>query len=128
MEIISPNRKGKFVYDKFNSKAFNADDLLIINQFHKTDFYFLTLQQYEVSGEWIVWISCDLFAEIQFDDVWLIFSRTEKMKAQEVFSLLQEKLIHLENSKTPKQFRQIFSTVLDEIEQQNESRVLPVTA
>ncbi|HRH46608.1 MAG TPA: hypothetical protein PKY82_33500, partial [Pyrinomonadaceae bacterium] len=60
MDIISPKNRSKFLYDKFNSKVLKPDELLMINQFHKTDQFFLTLQQYELSGEWIIWISCDL--------------------------------------------------------------------
>ena len=119
MEIISPNRISKFLYDKFNAKVVKPDDLLMINQFHKTDFYFLTLQQYEVSGEWIIWVSSDLFAEFQFDDVWLIFFRTERLKAEAVFAILKEKFYQLENRKTPNEFRQYFYSVFDDLE--NES-------
>lgn len=118
MEIISPNRKGKFLYDKFNSKVVKPDDLLMINQFHQTDSYFLTLQQYEVSGEWIIWVSCDLFAEFQFDDVWLIFSRLERTKAESIFATLKEQFANLDCQKTPKLFRQYFNSVLDELEKE----------
>lgn len=119
MEIISPNRNSKFLYDKFNSRIVKPDDLLMINQFHKTDLYFLILQQYEASGEWIIWVSCDLFAEFQFDDVWLIFSRTERLKAESVFTKLKEKFHPLEKQKTPKQFRQYFYSVFEELEKES---------
>lgn len=115
MDIISPKNRSKFLYDKFNSKVLKPDELLMINQFHKTDQFFLTLQQYELSGEWIIWISCDLFAEFQFEDVWLIFSRLERVKAESVFASLKDQLANWSNQKTPKSFRQYFNSVIDEL-------------
>jgi hypothetical protein len=126
MEVISPNRTSKFLYDKFNSKVFNSNELLIIKQFHKADFYFLTLQQYEFSGEWIIWVSCDLFAEFQFEDVWLIFPRTERLRAETVFAFLKERFINLESQKTPKQFRQKFNCVFDELEKADVNSQIPL--
>lgn len=118
MEIISPENRSKFLYDKFSSRILKPDELLMINQFHKTDQYFLTLQQYEVSGEWIVWVSCDLFAEFQFEDVWLIFSRLERVKAESVFASLKDRFAGIGSQKTPKSFRQSFNSAFDELKKE----------
>ncbi|HRH45686.1 MAG TPA: hypothetical protein PKY82_28860 [Pyrinomonadaceae bacterium] len=129
MEIISPENRSKFIYDKFNSKVLKPDELLMINQFHKTDYYFVTLQQYEVSGEWIIWVSSDLFAEFQFEDVWLIFSRLERTKAEAVYSSLKERFAGMDKQKTPKLFRQYLNSVFDEIEKEiNQNREISVAA
>jgi hypothetical protein len=129
MEIISPKNRSKFLYDKFNSKVIKADDLLMVNQFHKADFYFLTLQQYEVSGEWIIWVSSDLFADFQFDDVWLIFSRLEKRKAESVYSSLKERFAEMDCQKTPRAFRQNVNSVFDELEREiNSNQEISVAA
>ena len=116
MEIISLKHVKKVVYDRF-SLGFSASDenLILIDQYHQTNRFSVTLQEYELSKELIIWLSSDLFSELQFDDVWLIFTRLQKAQVEKVFSALKSDLPLLFQKTTQPQFRQNFYSLLDEL-------------
>ena len=117
MEIISPQHCGKLFYDKFSIGFLTPDkDLLLIDQFTKNNQFSMTLQQYELSKESIIWLSSDLFAELQFDDVWLIFSNSEKLKVQRIFAILTIRIAEIPQRKTPRVFQRHFYKIIDELE------------
>lgn len=127
MEIISLKHQSKVVYDKFSLGFSTSDeDLLIINQYHLNNKFSITLQQYDLSKELVIWLSSDLFAEFQFDDVWLIFSRLEQVQVESIFAALKTSLQKIFTQKSPQSFRQDFYRVIDELD--NETAKLKTIA
>lgn len=120
MEIISLQHTSKVVYDKF-SLGFSSseDDLLLDNQFHQKNQFSITLQEYQLSKEWVIWLSCDLFAELQFDDAWLIFSSAEKAEVENVFDVLKTRLPEVFHQNAPHLFRRYFYRIIDELEMES---------
>lgn len=119
MKIISPRHKSKVFYDKFSAGFLVPDgNLTLIDQFHKNNQFSMTLQEYELSKELVIWLSSDLFSELQFDDVWLVFSKLEKLRAEFVFAILKTRLDPIYRQKTPRLLKEKFYMVIDELEKE----------
>lgn len=117
MKIIRPEKTNQFLYDKFSAGVLTAEDkLLITRRFHESNRYFMTLQQYEISREWIVWLSSDLFAEFHFEDVWLIFSEAEKQTAEAVYEKLKMQFAVISQAQLEEDYRESVNLILAELE------------
>lgn len=116
MEIISLKHTGKVVYDKFSLGFSSSDEnLCLIDEYHQHNQFSMTLQEYELSKEQVIWLSSNYFSELQFDDVWLIFSRLDKFNVENVFSELKSRLPEISKQKTPNTLRQELYKTIDEL-------------
>lgn len=129
MKIIRSENTSRFIYDKFTEGALSREDrLLLTNQFHETDQFFILLQQYKLSKEWIIWVSLDLFAEFELEDVWLIFPESEKAKAENIFAILKHRVGSTFTEKSEELFHQHFNSIFDELERASAYNKLVLSA
>lgn len=129
MKIIRSENTSRFIYDKFSEGALAKEDrLLLTNQFHETDQFFILLQQYKLSKEWIIWVSLDLFSKFEIEDVWLIFPESEKAKAENIFAILKNRIGSTFTETSEELFHQRFNSIFDELERASAYNKLVLSA